>query len=218
MPESQYKSYQAPGLPTRLIDVGKEGEDRVRLWETHSADSGEYIALSHPWGKGRHFCTYRENIAEHKKGIDVEELPATFRDAVITTRALGLRYLWIDSICIIQGPDGDFNVESKRMESVFSSAYCVIAASRATGHFDGFLQDRAERQYVTMRKENEEPFYICENVDDFNLHVLEGSLNKRGWVLQAHALARRTIFFTENQTYWECGDGVRCETLTRMSK
>ncbi|KAJ9138333.1 Serine/threonine-protein kinase par-4 [Pleurostoma richardsiae] len=61
------------------------------------------------------------------------------------------------------------------------------------------------------------PFYICENIDDFNLHVLNGRLNKRGWVLQQHALARRTIFFTEHQTYFECGDGVRCETLTKMS-
>jgi hypothetical protein len=62
------------------------------------------------------------------------------------------------------------------------------------------------------------PFFICENIDDFDRHVLNGHLNKRGWVLQEHALAHRTIFFTEHQTYFECGDGVRCETLTKMSK
>jgi len=43
-------------------------------------------------------------------------------------------------------------------------------------------------------------------------------MNKRGWVLQERALACRTIYFTAQQTYWECGGGVRCETLTKMSK
>lgn len=59
---------------------------------------------------------------------------------------------------------------------------------------------------------------MCENVDDFDAHALRGYLNSRKWVLQEHALARRTIFFTEHQTYWECGAGVRCETGTKMRK
>jgi hypothetical protein len=52
--------------------------------------------------------------------------------------------------------------------------------------------------------------------NDFNRDVVLSPLNRRGWVLQEHALARRTIFFTENQMYWECGDGVRCETLGKL--
>lgn len=199
--------------------MGQEDDEFVRLWETGPEDTGEYIALSHPWGIAPHFITDVNNLAQHKDGIKVENLPATFRDAVATTRTLNKRYLWIDSICIIQGPNGDFEDEAKKMETVFSSAYCVIAASRAHSHFDGFLQGRRERDYVTIRKgATDAPFYICENIDNFNLHVLNGHLNQRGWVLQEHALARRTVLFTEHQTYWECGDGVRCETLTKMSK
>jgi hypothetical protein len=55
-------------------------------------------------------------------------------------------------------------------------------------------------------------------MNDFKTHVLEGRLNKRRWVLQERALAHRTIFFTDRQTYWECGEGVKCETLTKMDK
>jgi hypothetical protein len=207
-------------LPTRLIDVGQKDENSIRLLETDLDDTIEYVALSHPWGLAPHFVTDISNLDKHKEGIKLQDLPATFRDAIITTRALKKRYLWIDSICIIQGLGGDFEVEAKKMETVFSSAYCVIAASRAHSHIDGFLQDRREREYVTIpeKSRNGAAFYICENIDNFNLHVLNGHLNKRGWVLQEHALARRTIFFTEYQTYWECGDGVRCETLTKMSK
>ncbi|KAI0095668.1 hypothetical protein GGR51DRAFT_553874 [Nemania sp. FL0031] len=204
-------------LPRRLIDVGKDGDSTIRLTETTADDTGNWIALSHQWGSGRHFVTDRKNLPDHIRGMDFHSLPATFKDAVVVTRRLGCRYLWIDCICIIQGNDGDFNEEARRMEEVYSGAYCVIAASRATSHFSGFLQSRSERDFVAMHRANETPFYLCEAIDDFNGHVLEGALHSRGWVLQEHALARRTIFFTEHQTYWECGDGVRCETMTKMN-
>lgn len=208
-------------LPKRLIDVGVDGDTVVKLWKTSPKDLVRYVALSHRWGTGKQFETRPENLTAHEAGIELEALPATFRDAARVARALGIRYLWIDSICIVQGPDGDFNTESKRMETVYSSAACVIAASRATGHYDGFLKPRVvDRHCVTMYRPgiDPHPFYVCENIDDFQSDVLEGDLNRRGWVFQEHALARRTMFFTENQVYFECGDGVRCETLTWMRK
>jgi hypothetical protein len=214
-------------LPTRLIDVGTVGDSpTVHIHETkpHEADQGEerrYIALSHPWGDRKlhkHFCTDKKNIDQHKLGIVVNDLPDTFKDAIEVTRALGVRYLWIDSLCIIQGDGGDFDDEAQRMEAVFSSAYCVIAASRATGTSDGFLKSRPDREFVRFERGSEDPVYICDVIDDFNHDVIRGRLNKRGWVLQERALARRTISFAEKQTYWECGEGVRCETLTKMRK
>lgn len=208
-------------LPTRLIDVGTMEDPTIHLHEKAPGETGRYLALSHPWGdpeKHPHFCTYVTNIAKYKKKIDFERLPATFKDAIVTTRELGFRYLWIDSICIIQGPEGDFNVEAKRMEDVFSSAFCVIAASSSTGQCDGFLKPRQPRTYLALRRPNKEPFYVCDHIDDFNEDVLEGRLCKRAWVLQERALSHRTIYFTDGQTYWECGEGVRCETLTKMYK
>jgi hypothetical protein len=181
-------------------------------------DIGQWIALSHQWGSAPHFSTTRLNLDDHLQGLEVENLPATFRDAVRVTRALHCDYLWIDSICIIQGPDGDFNEEARRMEEVYSGAHCVLAASCSSSHFCGFLSPRNHRDYVGLSRESETPLYVCEMIDDFQTHVLNGGLNSRGWVMQEHALARRTIFFTEYQTYWECGDGVRCETMTKMKK
>lgn len=153
------------------------------------------------------------------QGINMDDLPATFGDAVRVTRALGLLYLWIDSLCIIQGPDGDFNQEARRMQQVYSGAYCVLAASRSPGHYAGFLEARKEKYSISLQQAGESaPFYLCESIDDFNRHVLEGPLNQRGWVLQEHALARRTVYFTDYQTYFECGDGVHCETMTKLTK
>ncbi|KAI0976452.1 hypothetical protein F4678DRAFT_225952 [Xylaria arbuscula] len=215
-------------LPTRLIDVGTIESPQLRLLETRdeALEGQRYIALSHPWGDLKDhppFRTLRKDpsgqgseLAEFKKMIPLDKLPDTFRDAVVTARALNTRYLWIDSLCIIQGEDGDFNDEAKRMEDVFSCAYCVLAASRAKGQHDGFLQPIKPREYITFPGDGVNPFYVCENIDDFSGDVLEGSLNTRGWVLQERALARRTIFFTERQAYFECGKGVRCQSLTTM--
>ena len=206
-------------LPTRLIAVGQASDTHVRLIETQPASTGRWLALSHQWGPGPHFFTTRSNLPSHLRGIPLTDLPATFRDAVRVTRAVGYPYLWIDSLCIVQGPHGDFNQEAKRMEQVYSGAACVLAVSRGTGHGSGFLGPRMGREYVAMRRDGDKAeFYVCGNVDDFNAHVLEGRLSRRGWVLQEHALARRTVFFTDWQMYWECGQGVRCETMVRMSK
>lgn len=177
-----------------------------------------YIALSHPWGEPPHFCTYRSNVEQFKKNIPFYELPKTFRDAITITRGLGLQYLWIDSICIIQGPDGDFSREAKRMEDVFSRAYCVLAASSAMGQRDGFLKPRMQRRSVPVKPYGKSSIYVSEFIDDFDQYVLHSRLNQRGWVLQERALARRTIYFTSKQSFWECGGGVRCETLTKMDK
>ncbi|KAI1322755.1 hypothetical protein F5Y16DRAFT_404159 [Xylariaceae sp. FL0255] len=218
-------------MPTRVLDVGQDGDDFIRLYEPAHNEADDYIALSHPWGHGPHLVTNVRNLAQHKDGIRISDLPGTFRDAVLTTRALGKRYLWIDSLCILQGAEGDFQEQAGSMETVFSSAYCVLAASRARNQVDGFLGPRQQRDYVTLLTPNyrknrknddakdgkEGTFYLCENIDDFSRHVLNAHLNRRGWVLQEHALARRTIFFADEQTYWECGDGVRCETLTRLT-
>lgn len=214
-------------IPTRLINVSEKASRKIFLcetvsWEAQQTECSRYIALSHPWGDEKsndHFCTTSKNIRDRvENGILVDNLPDTFKHAVKVTKELGIQYLWIDSLCIIQGDDGDFKDEAQHMESVFSSAYCVIAASRATGTSAGFLRKRRDRKFVKLEIPPGNPFYICEAIDDFQQDVIDGALNKRGWVLQERALARRTIYFTETQTYWECGGGVRCETLTKMKK
>ncbi|ROW10439.1 hypothetical protein VMCG_01821 [Cytospora schulzeri] len=212
----QCKPSRLPCLPTRLIYVGTQALPVLKLYETQPGENLKYFALSHPWGSPPHFCTFNTNIQEHKQAIEFNKLPRTFQHAVIATRGLGVQYLWIDSLCIVQGRDGDFQREAKRMEDVFSQADCILAASSATGQGDGFLHPRQTRNYLTLQQPSRPPVYVCEYIDDFNEHVRGSYLNQRGWVLQERALARRTIYFTSKQTYWECGGGVRCETMTKM--
>lgn len=103
------------------------------------------------------------------------------------------------------------------MERVFSSAYCTIAATSATGWKEGFLERKSTIQSVQVQDVSGKRIHVCNNVDNFNDDVEDGSLNKRGWVLQERVLSRRIIHFTKKHTYWECGEGVRCENFTRMA-
>ncbi|KAJ8133056.1 hypothetical protein O1611_g567 [Lasiodiplodia mahajangana] len=221
---NQHKCYprDITFFPTRALDV--TSSETVRLVNNAELPQGtaKYIALSHRWGpptQHRAFCTERKDVEGGKERIiKTSTLPKTFQDAVQITRGLGIPYLWIDSLCIIQDDKDDWGRESQLMEQVFSSAYCTLAATSASGFDDGFLKPRRDRQYVTMRGPgNDAPlYYVCEPIDDFHRHVDQSELNSRGWVLQERALSRRTIYLTETQTYWECGKGVRCETLTKM--
>ena len=221
-------------LPTRVVDIGVgygtgggENPDLLRLYVPEPGRRGNYTVLSHCWGRlsdelKRTYCTTRANVGTRcARGFNAGSLPRTFRDAIRVTRELGVRYIWIDSLCSVQDDEGDWARESRRMETAFRNAYCTIAAASAKDSTKGFLgRATATREpYVMVRTSSHGPVYICGFVDDFERDVERDSvLNKRAWVLQERALSRRTIHFTAGQTYWECGNGIRCETLTSMRR
>ncbi|KAF2026908.1 HET-domain-containing protein, partial [Setomelanomma holmii] len=182
-----------------------------------------YVALSHCWGQPikkeqKTFCTTQDNIGGRLEGFSVLELPKTFQDAVTVTRELGVLYLWIDSLCIIQEEDdkADWDRESRRMESVFSQAYCTIAATAAADSNAGFLERDIRTSYVYVQDSSGNKFYVSNDIDDFDEDVDKAKLNTRAWVMQEAVLSRRTIHFSANQVYWECGEGVYCENFVRL--
>ncbi|RSM01163.1 hypothetical protein CDV31_011472 [Fusarium ambrosium] len=204
--------------PTRVLDLGSSDGPKIQLITGDAMDSNEYIALSHCWGKGVMFRTLTENVDSLGKAVDFRRLPRTFQDAIKTTRGLNVRYLWIDSLCIIQDDEEDWKREAARMQQVFSNASCVIAASSASSSAEGFLDpQREDRPFATLQSPSGSISYVCKFIDNFGPDTEEAPLNKRGWVLQERALARRSIHFTSTQVYLECGDGVQCESLMKLA-
>lgn len=214
-------------LPTMVIDLGgDEYSDSVRLVRPDGKVE-RYVALSHRWSTHGNFCTYRCNVDGRQRGINVNSLPRKFKDAITVTRQLGIRFLWVDSVCIIQRHEGcgecgeysDWGVERDKMEQYFGSAYLTIAAtssSSSNGLVDeGFLGRQSYARWVDGQTRTS-PGSGSVAIDDFQRDVNEADLNRRGWVLQERALSHRTIHFTATQAYWECGHGIRCETLTNM--
>jgi hypothetical protein len=138
-----------PWYPTRLLDVGtRVGEcSNIRLCLSQdSTFSGEYVTLSHCWGKSKRLIDLDENNLErYRTGIEWSSLPSLFQDAVVATQRLGIKYLWIDCLCIMQAGEGfkkDWQTESAAMAKVYTNAYCNLASSAASDSDGSLFFDR----------------------------------------------------------------------------
>jgi hypothetical protein len=89
-------------LPKRVLYISPLGRKlSIKLLET-THEVGRWVALSHRWPREGAFETNRENLGQRLHNVDFDDMPPTFQDAVTFTRELGIEYLWIDSLCIIQ--------------------------------------------------------------------------------------------------------------------
>ncbi|KAK8093522.1 hypothetical protein PG997_000207 [Apiospora hydei] len=180
------RAEELPYMPTRVIDVGTLSKPVVRLVETSDMKTrARYVALSHCWGQltdAEKFCTTRSTLNANKTHIPLDRLPKNFRDAVAVAREIGAQYLWIDSICIIQGDEADWKAEAQKMKDVFSSAYCTLAASSAESSIVGFLgpKDRETRKVAILKSPGGATMYLCRSIDNFHSHVEGSVLASRG--------------------------------------
>ncbi|KAK4246548.1 heterokaryon incompatibility protein-domain-containing protein [Corynascus novoguineensis] len=213
---------ETPSLPTRVIDVGS-AEQRPRIIVSQ-AGRARYATLSHCWGGQSWVGTTTQNLAQMLDGFDVTTIPATYADAITMTKRLGIRFLWIDSFCIIQNDHDDWLAESQKMGEIYENAYLNIAATGANGGMSGFLKTRKEDPvYVRVpsaagqRKYDWSStgvgqFYFTNQADsDFDTFVTRAKLNTRGWVLQERILSRRSVHFAADMWYWECGRHIISE-------
>jgi hypothetical protein len=157
-----------------------------------------------------------ENLFSMMQSIDFEELPKTFKDAIKVTRSLGLRYLWIDSLCIIQDSREDWEKESALMCQIYSNGFCNISAAAAKNCLEGLFFDRHPIETrpvnVFLRPSNVLPaMYTLYGRDVWGKDVDESPLNRRGWVLQERLLSRRNLHFSHDQLFWECCESTACE-------
>lgn len=134
-------------LPSRVLDLVKLSDlmDIVKLKETGQGETGQYVALSYCWGpNGQVKMLKKASLREFKTGILVDGLPQTLKDAILVTRKLGIRYLWIDALCIIQDSDEDKAKELTQMPNIYKEAILTISAAVADDCQKGFLGDRPE--------------------------------------------------------------------------
>jgi hypothetical protein len=171
----------------------------------------KYAALSYCWGREQLVTTTKRTIAGHLFRIDVQDLPRTLKDAVIVTDMLGLHYLWIDALCIIQDDNQFKGLEIAKMASIYSNSTVTIVASRAANAQEGFLYRRSQVrdnvlkvQYTDNTCFDRSPVYLFPPVRDYVSEPLE----QRAWALQERLLAPRIIEFGAFQTRWFCQNGI----------
>ncbi|EMD84676.1 hypothetical protein COCHEDRAFT_1189387 [Bipolaris maydis C5] len=193
-------------LPHRVLAIYT---DHAKLVETKEGQKGCYVALSHCWGNSENqpLKTTKENYAERLAGIPLKDLPKTFRDAVKVTKHIRVKYLWIDSLCIIQDDIEDWKQEAANMGAVYEYARLTIAATDARDSTEGCfvtarqdLEDIHERIKALRAKIITEMSAIVEE----NYHPYYTRLGSRAWARQEWFLSRRMLFFTHGGISWKC--------------
>lgn len=207
-------------LPTRVLNV--DCPQGIRL-QSGLGLTDQYCALSHCWGlKGSPLKTTRANFASHESSIDEDELPKTFRDAIKLVRYIGIRYLWIDSLCIIQDFEEDWQRESAQMASIYRNAYLVVAATQASDGEVGCFVDYPEcLSCVALSAESDgyvdihlmaEPKHFFDNDPIQSARAKRmNPLLSRAWCLQERLLSRRLIHFAREELVWECQEQRLCD-------
>lgn len=213
---------QDRAMPTRVIDVGDETPgNSVKLVETTVDDQERYIALSYCWGIGpKQYVTTQATVAERKQGIDVSTLPKTFQDAIALSRQLGVRYIWIDSLCICQDQIHEWERESTKMAAVYTNACLTVAATGVDSSDGGLFFSRTpprsiELPYISGETSGTVLAHLLpldrEIIKQYHSEMRDEPLTQRAWGFQERVLSRRILHFAKHQVYYECIEGTQTE-------
>ncbi|KAF2493389.1 HET-domain-containing protein, partial [Lophium mytilinum] len=166
--------------------------------------AGKYAALSHCRGTCRAFLTRKADLGDRKRGFTMTDLPATFRDAVRVARSLDIPYLWIDSLCILQGDLDDWEIESAKMAGVYENATLVVAAVNAADDGEGFLKER-KRHYPPVNIKSTSGHMARVFIQPaFIADTSYPPLHNRAWTLQESYLGTRKVLFNSLDLQWQC--------------
>jgi hypothetical protein len=223
--------------PSRLLDIEPREDASVVLVQSrdNACHTCHYATLSHCWGKARVIQTTKQTLTQRKRCIEWQSLPQTFQDAITIVRAVNIRYIWIDSLCIIQDDELDWKRESACMASIYSNSYLNIAATGASDSRGGCLYPRSLKhasQTFDIRSfpvntnsgHSQPPIFVRPSFEPihhrYSTHSSYSSgpldtevmpLLSRAWVFQERHLAPRTLHFHPSEMIMECKSNLCCE-------
>ncbi|KAF9254596.1 HET-domain-containing protein [Marasmius fiardii PR-910] len=196
-------------LPTRVIDCSDPKNLRLHLGANVHA---QYLALSYVWGESQPHRTTTKNLDMYLKRINHTLLPQTILDAIEITRALNVRYLWVDALCILQDSEPDKAREIAQMRAIYSNAYLTLTAASAQRVSEGFLQDRTAPSHTDVSL----PF-LCPDgkLGSMVLTPVWGqydgsleSVNNRAWCLEERLLSPRVLIYASHTLQFQCQTSI----------
>ncbi|KAF2233286.1 HET-domain-containing protein, partial [Viridothelium virens] len=205
-------------LPTRILDLGPPNSSQDLCVLVTGEAYERYATLSHCWGTSRPLELKSQNFEDFQKRIAFDTLPKTFQDAVTATRSLRLRYLWIDSLCIIQDSRSDWEDQCAKMAQIYAGSFVTLAGPAASGCQSGFLSLRPIPYHLQLEVsdgENYDNIILAYNSTRRLLGRFKPEPNsplaERAWVLQERLLSRRILYFGSTRMYFECFTKTRFE-------
>lgn len=211
--ETEDNSRDPRWYPKRLLDVSEPRKGLRLLLTSLEPPKDRYATLSHCWGKSPTFLTLRsDNIKSFRNNIPFQSLPKTFRDAAITCCRLEIKYLWIDSLCIIQSGEGsreDWLEHAVDMRLVYLNCVLNIAVDRASSAEEGAFATRNTHRLQPCHVEwnysgSEQTLWTVYDDSDTTSDLKSLPLLGRGWVVQERLFSPRILHFANDRIHWEC--------------
>jgi len=208
---------------------GREALFRPQLVDVAQRQDIEYVTLSHCWGAKQIITTTKETLQSRLAGISWKDLSKTFQDAIIITNNLGYRYIWIDSMCIIQNDHQDWELESKNMGSIYQNSVLTIAAGRSKDGDGGCFTTTTDlpgkevlnpytksptgvfcRRQMAHSSVNLQP----QNDETGKLGRTDWPLSRRAWTFQEELLSSRLLYYGPEELVWQCNTRLCCQCGT----
>jgi len=205
-------------MPDRLLDL-RSAEDSQDCRVVHTTGIRDhYAALSHCWGSFEFLTTRKGNLQDHLISIAVKSLPKTFQDAITICGGLDIRFLWIDSLCIVQDDPQDWEEQSIQMGSIYQHALVALAATHSKDGRDGLFLPRpnlstpAHVQFHKGQDIRADYVTVAMHPDQKQYGIDGSALDNRAWITQEWLSSRRMVHFTQAQLVWSCGVLTESET------
>ncbi len=207
-------------LPRRLVDLGVDTFGAFKLVSIVSLKSDEikYTSSSYCWGALSSLKTTKDTVDAYHKELPRSKLPKTYLDAVLLTKELGLRYIWIDALCIIQDNRDDWAMESAKMSDIYHRSTLSVAANDSRSSSGGvFIQSSSSlsersiyaRAFLRSMHPKNGKYTLIHVIPE---QTIRSALNERAWTLQESILSPRSVGVTNSELRWSCGFGTFWES------
>jgi hypothetical protein len=191
--------------------------------------NGGYLVLSYCWGmtpKDAPWQLTAMTIQQFMAEVPLSILPQTLHDAIMWTRKLGERYIWIDNMCILQDSKDDWQREASNVPSIYGSATLTLMAASSSVY--GGMSDRrnplrnSAAGLLLQDESSELTVYLLPNGQPQDAPPIP-SIDSRGWCYQEDLLSSRVVKITQKSVLWQClGDGsnpaTRAQGLEQLIK
>lgn len=199
-------------LPTRVIDVGVPGGPENPRLHTGGTTAGLYFTLSYRWNQdnSQHFETVKSNLESYSSNIPFCTLPQVMQDAITITRKFGIRYIWIDALCIVQDSIEDWAHEAAAMASIYKNSLLTIAvANDRDGQPSSCFRDRSRRHIRPVNINTQWPSGLDKYIFADRRLTKDGrrppsALDTRAWTFQEQLLSPRVLSYSNEELYWDC--------------
>ncbi|KAL2802428.1 heterokaryon incompatibility protein-domain-containing protein [Aspergillus granulosus] len=171
-----------------------------------------YFALSYMWGNVAQVLLLRENQSQLMQPGGVfavrDKLPLTIQDAITFLQQIGERYLWVDSLCLIQDDMQDLSSGIAVMNLVYRGATATIIAASGCDANAGLPGVRPDSRSINQCVEEISPGVRMVVLRDVEMDLRKSTYRTRAWTFQEEVLSGRRIVFVNNSVFYTCARGT----------